>query len=1634
MNKSVFQPLVVLEKKPISLKFEEVRVMLPQPKKEGETESTPLIPSSPLEEGEEREPNVVKPFVKIVDKRKTSNVDRTAILRRLREQMVVKNTLDMSVTSSPIDDMQYGEPIVSEKSEEKKEVVVEPAEVAPIKTGQKLVIKPKLVIKEADKVVAPVLPEAVVEQAAEDVIPDKPKRGRKPKAKIVDEPIGEVDLTTATIRNQKVADRLPKEREKIIIKAPTYYMNNRKLFIQRLTELFKPYQKELLESQESVSCDSRSEDFDLLTHQKLVRDYLNLYTPYRGLLLYHGLGAGKCHKKDTPIMMADGTIKMVQDIEVGDFLMGDDSKPRTVLSLARGQDKMYDVIPVKGDKYTVNQAHIMCLRASGFPKLSRNNHKSNTNYNVQWLENNEFQSRTFTFNKDNENEIKLEAEEFYNQIKNNNETRDNVYEVSINDYLKLSDKKKGFLKGYKVPIEFQEKELPIDPYMIGYWLGDGSSGCSDITSQDSTVLYYFAHNLSKYKLSLNHRSEYTYGITGNKKLGGNVFLTTLKELKLINNKHIPMLYKCNSRENRLKLLAGLIDSDGSLNWNGGFEFTQKNEKLMDDVIYLARSLGFSCFKAEKKTSWTYNGEKKYGTAWRICINGEGIETIPTKIPRKRALPRKQIKDVLVTGITVKYVGEGDYYGFTLDGNCRYLIGDFTVTHNTLSAIAIAEGMKSNKRVFVLTPASLKMNFFSEMKKFGDDLYKKNQFWEFVSIEGKPEYLGILSRALSLPVEYVRKQKGAWLVDVSKESNFTELDTTQQLEIDAQLNQMIRSKYTDINYNGLNENKIKMLTNDYTINPFDNSVVLIDEAHNFVSRIVNKIKKPKSISYILYDHLMNASNCRVVLLSGTPIINYPNEIGILYNILRGYIKTWTIPAVWEKAEKLNTETVLKMLDDGGLKTYDYVDFADNKITITRNPFGFINTKKRGALKGTQRNKGQGGGGNGSTKKNLKPIKMKSTIEPFITIPTLAMAHIDESEDDAVQQDKNEELKDLYSGGSSMVGGAPGDIFERYNGVQLDDTGNLTDDDFINRIQAILKSAKNGIKIRGQIELNKYKALPDNADAFLNMFVDEESGNAKNIDLFQRRILGLTSYFRSAQEQLLPSFVKTDQGDTYYVVKCEMTPHQYGTYEKIRKEEADREKQNKKQMRNRKPVKEGEDIYNISSTYRIFSRAACNFAFPPDIERPLPNPRTTLDGETEEISEIDFDAVPKELRQDVDVYSVGEDQEDIGGDEDMTKYEKRIEKALSDLNEKIENTNDYKYLSKDPLAMYSPKFAKVLENLTDPQNDGLHLIYSHFRTIEGIGILRLILIANGFAEFKIQKTGENWDIVESIEDEGKPRFVLYTGTETADEKEIVRNIYNGMWDFVPGNIVSKLKAKAENNNYGEIIKIFMITSSGAEGINLRNTRFVHIVEPYWHMVRVDQVVGRARRICSHQELPEDKRTVKVFLYVSTFTEAQKTDEKNIELRIRDVSRLDKKTPVTTDESLYEIASVKQRINNQILRAVKESAVDCNIYSVLSKKDDPNSEKLVCYGFGKVESNQFSSYPTLERDQSEKSGLDIKKVEWTATKVSIGGVDYALNQRTNEIYDYASYQRAVETGSELILIGRLVKDAKGTKIVKV
>jgi len=413
------------------------------------------------------------------------------------------------------------------------------------------------------------------------------------------------------------------------------------------------------------------------------------------LALYGSAGLGKCFQKDTPILMFDGSIKMVQDIVPGELLMGDDSTPRTVLALGNGRDTMYKITNVKGETYTVNSEHILCLKYSTNKHIV--NDKKAKRFRVLWFNHKTVKLNRKDFYYKNESRIVLQqAREFMETIK-----EEKICEISVKKYLKLSDTIKNQLKGYSVPVNFVEKELDFDPYIIGLWLGDGSSDGTGICSQDATILKYLSSKLPQYNCYLQYNNDkYDYRINGlksNGKLGGNNrMLNTLKKYDLIKNKHIPHIYKCNSRENRLKLLAGLIDSDGSLSHDkSGYEFSQslEHEQIIDDIIYLARSLGFACYKKRKHTSWTYKGIKNIGEAWRIFISGEGIEEIPVLCPRKKANPRKQRKDVLVSGIHVEELQKDDYYGFMIDGNERFVLGNFIVTHNTKIIRSLADALE-----------------------------------------------------------------------------------------------------------------------------------------------------------------------------------------------------------------------------------------------------------------------------------------------------------------------------------------------------------------------------------------------------------------------------------------------------------------------------------------------------------------------------------------------------------------------------------------------------------------------------------------------------------------------------------------------------------------------------------------------------------------------------------------------------------------------------------------------------------------------------------------------------------------------------------------------------------------------------
>jgi hypothetical protein len=483
---------------------------------------------------------------------------------------------------------------------------------------------------------------------------------------------------------------------------------------------------------------------------------------------------------------------------------------------------------------------------------------------------------------------------------------------------------------------------------------------------------------------------------------------------------------------------------------------------------------------------------------------------------------------------------------------------------TCTSIAIAEGLKSKSRVFVMTLASLKTNFFSEMKKCGDLLYRKTQFWEFVSTEGKPEYIGLLSKILSISEATVRRNKGAWMVNMTRRPNFDSLADRDQLAVDAQLDEMIRAKYTDINYNGLNRAILEQLTSGFSKNPFDHSVVVIDEAHNFVSRSVNKMKVKNSISYKLYEYLMSATACRVVLLSGTPIINSPNEIGVLFNILRGYIKTWTIPVSIETGakEKPSRDNIMSWFDKAGVSVYDYVEYSGDQVVITRNPFGFVNlgpkapagkvirvkkgTVKKGGSKSKKVHATPKNPSERDTKKNNRDFKDK----PFIVKNDMIIKNPDATIlDTTVDSDEESEMRKEHIGPNQEFDLRKGGGFDDYKGVQLDQTGNLSDDDFMRRVVQVLES--HGMSVsKTKIKITNHKALPDVPKEFLELFVELDTKEMKNEQVFQKRILGLTSYFRSADPALLPRVVPSDHEDVYHIMRCHMIEYQFGLYEHIR----------------------------------------------------------------------------------------------------------------------------------------------------------------------------------------------------------------------------------------------------------------------------------------------------------------------------------------------------------------------------------------------------------------------------------------------------------------------------------------------------
>jgi len=411
----------------------------------------------------------------------------------------------------------------------------------------------------------------------------------------------------------------------------------------------KPYQRENMKNKIPWVDKYRPRKLDDIVYQDDVTRTLTdtLKTGNLPHMLFHGSsGTGKCLDPSTPIIMYDGSIKIAADIIVNDKLMGDDNTSRTVLSTINGTDQMYKIIQENGDEYIVNSAHILSLKMTNMFVMKKKT--------VYWTENFELKCRTFSTdpddeendeykddsdsdsdyldNKEKEKEnINFEIQNFLNQKKVNK--INDVCDIPILEYLTKPEIWKEMYHGFKSEAItcWEKQECALDPYIYGQWLAHNEN-----SSLKTEIKKIFME-----KIGTNHLAKTEYFSI-----------------------NIPKIFKINDVATRKNLLNGYLSvmhKNESKNRTNMAYFYNTDKIVFDEIAWIARSLGMHVVVNKKKQF-----DKLYS----------GTIQEPTTITKQNKL-------------TIKKLGKGTYAGFELDKNGRFLIKDFTVTHNTSTILAIA---------------------------------------------------------------------------------------------------------------------------------------------------------------------------------------------------------------------------------------------------------------------------------------------------------------------------------------------------------------------------------------------------------------------------------------------------------------------------------------------------------------------------------------------------------------------------------------------------------------------------------------------------------------------------------------------------------------------------------------------------------------------------------------------------------------------------------------------------------------------------------------------------------------------------------------------------------------------------------
>lgn len=775
---------------------------------------------------------------------------------------------------------------------------------------------------------------------------------------------------------------------------------------------------------------------------------------------------------------------------------------------------------------------------------------------------------------------------------------------------------------------------------------------------------------------------------------------------------------------------------------------------------------------------------------------------------------------------------------------------------TCSSIAVAESLLSTKKIYILLPASLQANYRTEIRKCGDPIYAYEQYWEQRNLKEdrtEPHNLGISDEFLD--------NHGRYFVTIqSRAPNYSTLSKPEQDAIKKQIDDILNQRFTFINYNGINSQNVDRILPKDEPNQFDDSVIIIDEAHNLIGNVVND----REIKKKLYDRIYHSKRTKVVCLSGTPIINRPNEVAVLLNLLRGPIERVIIPTKnavsWD--EGMITGFLKKLPD---VDTIEY-NSVKRSILLTRNPPDF----------------------------------------------------------ESVYNEKGDRIAVKYHKDEKYIPDMRDWVYSWKTKFEMEFGGT----EFVEK---------------EKLNIEELECLPSKYEDFAALFLDGLT--FKNGMLFQRRIQGLVSYFRGADEKLLPK--RVDEEDT--LQKIPFSDEQYLRYLEIRWEEIQKESK-----KGRRP-----DMNEEFGSFRMLSRLVCNYAIPPEMKAPID------DNDTEE-------SVPEK----------------------------------SEILEKLKENAD-KYLSEKALAIFSPKMLKMLKDLKKNMDGKImnQFVYSQYISLEGLGVFSAILEHHGFQQYKILKKAGVWEEDPSMK-KGIPSFAFFKGGTTEkdkEERELYLQIYNGKYeDTFPQSLKDSIQEKK--------LCVLLVSSAGAEGISLMNTRNVYIMEPYWNPSRIEQVIGRAMRINSHITLPEDERTVKVQMYMSVFSPEQSVSAEGpniVSIRRNDMvlKRYEGETPqetfMTSDEFLYETSFEKTRVIKQVSLLMKQAAIDCEIHRKLHAKEKP---VIQCMRFDTTyTTDELGFKPATATEERDTMYLkNIAKRTRRLQKVQVKGILIILDQDTNEVFD--------------------------------